>query len=780
MTAWPLILGMGSAAATAGAVSVPAVRRIAFGSVNHDWLGHELEFDRVDQDGITVRCKSRTVMRAYRLGGIPYDTKPEAEQIALHQGRAEFLHFAASRKVIVRLFGVKRHLAVNHPAKWPSQALDEIGQAEADRFRDSYELRWFMTLQSPDLRHLAEVDERASSMLAGYKLARLARPVDPAEFCPLTGFLNFLACGDLRDDLRAPSSNISANIPASDLVFDRQSGTIYALQPTPTYYRVTSVQKWPDQVSGMLLHDLMSLPGEMEVSQVLTPTSKEIAVGLLKRRAKTPLVSATTVDECRAAAELLAEGNTSQVSTQFAVITRGASLEAVDALNTQVTRILAEASIAYAVATKDAPVVWFNRLPDRERLSRPLKLFSENIAALFPFESSPRGMDESLYGPAPIRSFATGSGQAYAFQFHNSAKKKALGHYAVFAPAGTGKTTLMLHLLSGLAKFDGVRSYIFDSQEGCRYMVEVMGGRYQSFDTLALNPLDVPNNFRNRHRLGLLVRSMLGDAGHEDGVEDLLSRAASIAFQLPIERRTFNEIFRLSFEKQTPAHKAFSRWVEDHKGREGQYAHVFNAPRDSLGGFLDQSFMTGINMNEALDDPVLGPPVVAHIANAIERIARSGTLRGFNLFVDEGGNLLRNPAFCEFVMVAYREYRKLGGSVGLAFQDPTALFKSGIAEAVLQNTATFFFFPNPSSGPADYAAFNLNEEQLRFIFSAPEGRKVLIVKRDAATGFNESVILDIDLAPLGSVTRFYDSGPDAVLRLQSIREQWGEEWLAKI
>ncbi len=116
----------------------------------------------------------------------------------------------------------------------------------------------------------------------------------------------------------------------------------------------------------------------------------------------------------------------------------------------------------------------------------------------------------------------------------------------------------------------------------------------------------------------------------------------------------------------------------------------------------------------------------------------------------------------------------------MAFQDPAALHKSGIAEAVIENTASFFFFPNPQGSRSSYDVFNLNDEQLGFIFGAPEGRKVLLVKRDAATGFEESVILDIDLTPLGRPLRFYKSGPDAVRHLHKIQQEHGETWLENL
>jgi len=780
MSLWPLAIGMGSAAVAAGTLAVPAARRWSFGSVEFDWLGHELEMDHIDPDGMTVRMKSGTVMRAWRIGGMAYDTKPEGEQAALHQGRTDFVHACASRGIVIRKFGVKRRRDSVVPAEWPSPALKEIGDAEAERYRSAFDLRWYMTLQAPSMLMLEEADEKVRSLLAAYRPGHLIRPADAEADCPLTGFLNFLTCGDLRDDLRAVSSDISANLQAADLIFDKITGDIVMYLPNPIHHRIIAVRGWPDLVSGHLLHELMAIPGEIDISQVCVPLSRDRELLLLKRGANNPLGSDQARAECRAAMELLTQGKTSRLATELAITLRARTMDEIESLTSAVAGVLGNRRVDYSVETKGAPVAWFNRMPDRERLLRPLKLFAENVAALWPIESAPVGLAESQYGKGPVRSFMTGSGQAYAFQFQCRVAEKALGNFLVIAPAGVGKTSLMMHLLGGLAKFHGVRSFILDSKEGARFIVEVMGGLYQPFDKLSLNPLDCDDTPINRQRLALLVRSMLGEVGQSKGVEDILSHLVETAFRLPIEARTFDKIFPLTFPQHSAPREAFARWVTDDRERAGLYAATFNAARDSLSGVLNQSFMTGINMNEALEDPNLGPPVVAHIASAIERLARAGRTKGFAIFIDEAAKLLRNPAFCGLAAEMYREYRKFGGAVGMAFQDPGALHKSGIADAVIENTASFFFFPNPQGNRSAYEPFNLNDEQEAFIFGAPEGRKVLLVKRDAGTGFEESVILDIDLSPLGRPLRFYRSGPDAVRDLQAIQEKWGDQWLANI
>ena len=100
------------------------------------------------------------------------------------------------------------------------------------------------------------------------------------------------------------------------------------------------------------------------------------------------------------------------------------------------------------------------------------------------------------------------------------------------------------------------------------------------------------------------------------------------------------------------------------------------------------------------------------------------------------------------------------------------------------------FLPNSQANNDSLEPFNLNEEQKSFIleggtnsentYGAAEAMHVLVIKRDAAAGIDESAILDVDLSPLGESLRFYRAGPEANKHLGGVKEKWGEKWLNKI
>lgn len=777
----------GILAVGAGALVLPASRKLLLGDVEYDWLAGELDLDSIDADGQTVRTKSGPLFRVFKVRGSVYDAKVLNEQNAMRKIRGALLHAIGELRCDVCHYGIKRQHDISFDAQWPNEVLEEVGKAEQREFRSSYYTDWYIVLSSKSIHALVEASSKINAMGSDYRITPVLRQDDTLKPCPLTCFINYLVSGDYRKDLPAVSESLSGSLPASDLHFEKETGRIITHTPNLMMQQIIAVRAWPETVDGRIIADVLALRGDIEVSQICVPSDRDKALVLYRRKVREQNASFFGNDklagECETFVQLLTEGNTTVFSTQLQIIVRGETDQDLNDRVADVCKILGARRVKYSVETKGAPTCWFNRIPGERhsKLLRPLNIRETNIASLWPFNYSPAGMMSSPYGDRPVRFFHTPSGQAYAYQFHVSDRPQSLGNFLVFAPSGGGKSTFMMHLLGGLAKFENVPSYIFDSKEGARFMVEAMGGHYQGYDELQLNPLDVGEDTpQNRHRIYTVLKAMSASAAAGDDDDKVFAHAIELAFKLEAPERTLNAIYEYAFQKQTPLRKAFARWVTDSKGQRGLNAHVFNAPHDSLNNFLSSSHMVGINMNEALEDPVVGPPVVAHISAAISKSAAQ-TSRGFCIFIDEAAKLLQNDGFKSLAQEMYREYRKLNGAVGLAFQDPAALFRSGVAESFLDNTATMIFLPNRQASRESLDAFNFNDEQLSFILNGPQRdeedvRQALIVKRDAASGLDETAIIDIHLGMLGDGLRFYRAGVDANKDLSKLKAKWGEQW----
>ena len=783
MSALSQILLTGSAASAAAALAVPAARNIAMGRLEYDWMAGEIELDRIHADGCSVQLKNGENFRVVALEGLAYDARPGTDVANLATARAEALGLIGSAGLKCRLFAIKRRRHINYEAEWPTASLARIGEAERKRFTTSFEIHWRMVIQSGSYARLVEASETLIASMARFGPSVVRQAEDDRASCPLTSFLHYLVSGEWREDLPAISSNLSVALPGTDIAFGRD-GKITTQAPETTVSRLLAIRAWPESVYGEFIGELLALPADIEICQTALPLDKATMTALFRRKH----VELTTMsffggreekEEYNDAVETLSVKNSAIFDTQLTLVVGASDAGELESTLQKATEVMGRQQISYSIETVAAAGAWFNRIPGREELTRPLKLFNSNIGGIWPFHNAPSGQRASPYGDQPVRLFGTESGQSYRFQFHTSEEPQARGHYLVLAPTGGGKTTLILHLLAGLARFEGVRSYVFDSREGARFTIEALGGRYHSFDRLALNPLDTDDTPEARLRINLIVRSMLGEHANDDGVDDIVNLLLDSAFKVDPPDRTFNTIFEYAFPKATPARAAFARWVSLEDGATSLHSHVFNAERDGLASQLEGSHIVGINMNEALQDETLAAPVVAHIASAIGNVAAKGT-RGFNIFIDEAAALIRNEGFREIAGEMYREYRKLNGVVGMAFQEPAALHRSGAAETIIENTATLIIFPNAMATPADYEAFKLNDEHMAFVTGNHSGRKALVIRRDGGTGLDESAVLDIDLSWLGKSLGYYRSGVDAVRDLEAAQRDHPDDWMERL
>lgn len=774
----------------AGAVvAVPASRRLVMGADPTGWLGDELTFDHIADDRASVVLKEGGFFRVWQLRGTPYESKPDAAQANHAVIRADLFRMILTSGQNLRLFGIKRKKDLSYEVHWPSVTLEEIGAAEQACSKAAFDLSWFIVQQARSLGELEKTKSEIIANLGEYAPELLTTPDNSAHPCRLTAFLNYLVCGQWRDYLPAVAQSISANIPAGDFHFDRQ-GNITTFLPHRRHHRCLAVRGFPESISGQVIENILAVAGEIEIAQICTAQQREKTLRMLwikKRQLESPLGrnEEKAGEHAWAHTEISADKRC-YADTQFHIFVRAETEAALTALVGQLADILSRARILWSVeATAAAVACWFNRLPGYDKLCRPLKIHDHNIAVLWPFPYSPTGLRASAICPYPVRTFSTPSGVPYDFQFQCSDGPQVLGNFLMFGQAGSGKTTFVAHLLSGLSKNPDFRPFLFDSHEGMKFMIEAFGGQYRSFDSLSFNPLDVDDRSpKTRQDLHKLMRNMVA-LPMTDSLHDDISAFLDIALDIPDpDNRSFEQVFRCGARAGSPLRSALEKWVTNEKGKVGSYAHIFNARRDDLRGFLNQSFMTGINMNEALSDDVLGPSVVFHITNAISALARDAG-KPFGIFIDEAANLLKNEAFrVDFATVMYREIRKMDGFIGLAFQDPSALSAfPKESEAILSNTSTFIFFPNATYSEEGLEPFKFSKEQQDFVMNRhpiPGARRVLILKRDAAAQREESAIVNVDLSPLGKALRFYRSGPEANRYLEKIKKEEGDGWLSAL
>jgi type IV secretion system protein VirB4 len=102
------------------------------------------------------------------------------------------------------------------------------------------------------------------------------------------------------------------------------------------------------------------------------------------------------------------------------------------------------------------------------------------------------------------------------------------------------------------------------------------------------------------------------------------------------------------------------------------------------------------------------------------------------------------------------------------------VLRSDIARALVEQTATFFFLPNPRADYDDYVqGFKLTEAEFNIVRSLGENSRLFLMKQG-----HRSAIGRLDLAGLGDVLDVLSGTTDNVELLDGIRAEVGDDPLA--
>ncbi len=769
-----LLYGLFATGAIALPFAVPKLHDKLLGNIQRDWINHELPFDRIMNDNQTISLKdTNKFFRIYKIEGVNYEAMQIGEQDSLCSQRAMLLRELHKLGVIARFYCIKSTEKINYPATYPTDILQKIGDIEAINYSDNFKLDWYFTIENKSMNRLQEANDKLLSLLNSHKISPVMR-ANRGDICPITNFLQYLLSGAITHNLKSLSDNINDNLLSVSLEL-KQDGLITTQQPNTEYARILTITNW-QTTNGLFLINILKLPIHLEIIHIVAPFQN--SVFLIDRKINEQnmkfVQNNKTTEEYTELLAGIKNGDVSLFSTNLMIIVKSSNLNEINQSLDKIARMCGDNSISYIIETIATPISLFSKMPYNNKMVRPLKIICDNIASIWALPANNLGRESSPWDSLPIRLFKTQLGSAYRFQLHVSDKPQSKGHYLVFAPTGSGKSVLMLYLLSGLAKIDGVQSFVFDSQNGCKFMIEAMGGLYQDYNKFQFNPLDVGEfSPENLNRINLSLMTLLGDLAITPEIEIEIANLLELVFDVAPPHRTLDNWLNQGLSPQSNMRSTLAKWLTG-----GVYGHVFNNPHDSFTNMIGNAPITGINMNEALDDPILGAPIIAHISNIISKSAKSAG-RGACIFIDEGGKQITNAGFCAFLKVAFQEYRKLDIAVGMAFQQPASLLNSTIKNEVLNNTSTFIFFKDSNANSDDYRQFGLNDEQISFIKAPGEGgkRQILIIQRDDAVGLNESVILDVDISKLGNgIMKYFRSGTKANDDIDNLKSQHGDNW----
>jgi type IV secretion system protein VirB4 len=412
--------------------------------------------------------------------------------------------------------------------------------------------------------------------------------------------------------------------------------------------------------------------------------------------------------------------------------------------------LLAETGLVVAREDLALEAAFWAQLPGNFRY-RPRKapITSRNFAAMSAFHNHPAGRATGNHWGEALTMFVTSASSPFFFSLHASdprardGGRKDVGHITGIGPVGTGKTTLLGFLIAMLTRFD-VTQVVFDKDEGLHILVRALGGCYLPLRNglpTGCNPLQLPPTPDNteflKQWLRRLVQRSAGDALSVRQEEDL---DLALRGTLHLERGSRRLSRLLEFLDPTDPEGVHARLKKWCASENGDYAWVFDNLNDEIAPLLDTHPVVGFDVTDFLDNPAVRDPMSMYLFHLVRRMADG---RRLVVWADEFARILSDSSFAEFAKNGLETWRKKEASLAAFTQSASHVLQSSIARAIVEQTPTKIFFPNPDADFAEYTeGFSLTEREFRLVKQGMDpSSHAFLIKQN-----HTSVVVRLDLA----------------------------------
>ena len=186
--------------------------------------------------------------------------------------------------------------------------------------------------------------------------------------------------------------------------------------------------------------------------------------------------------------------------------------------------------------------------------------------------------------------------------------------------------------------------------------------------------------------------------------------------------------------------------------------------------------MRGFDMSQILDDPIARTPVMMYLFHRVEeRLDGTPAL----VVVDEGWKALDDDVFVARIRDWEKTLRKRNGIVGFVTQSAGDALDSRIASAIIEQSATQIFMPNPKAQEADYCrGFGLTRHEFDLVRSLPDTSRCFLIKHGG-----DSVVARLNLSGLDDLLTVLSGRERTVRLLDEIRAEVGDDpqaWLPRL
>ena len=647
----------------------------------------------------------------------------------------------------------------------------KVGFAErlADMFGKGLGDNALAATQARDHKELQAASEALLAALQSYGPRLLgAYETQNGRCSELLELLSAIYNGEMRPVLRT-HEDIGHYLPYRRCSFGLESLEQASLGEGKDYASILSLKDYPPNATPGMVDALLRLPYEMTLTESFGFVDRQIGlerINLALRRMRAADEEALSLRAgLMSAKDDLSTGVLGLGEHHMSLLVRAKSLEALDPATAQCLAALADLG---AVAVREdvnlEPAFWAQFPGNEQYIARKALISTSAYASFASLHGFPIGQPEGNHWGQAVTVFETSSATPYYFNFH----KADLGNFTVIGPSGSGKTVVLNFLAAQAQKFKP-RTVLFDKDRGAEIFIRGIGGHYATLrpgEPTGFNPLQLADNPGNRAFLRTLIAQLLSrpDLPLNSEEEAIITEAVDANFEQEPRYRRLRYFRELLGGVRRPTHGDLATRLNPWVG-EGEHAWLFDNEVDAL----DMTARTlGFDMTLLLNEPVLRTPCMMYLFQRVEeRLDGTPTV----IIIDEGWKALDDEIFAAAIRNWMKTLRKRNAILGFGTQSARDALDSRISTAIIEQSATQIFMPNPRAQAEDYVdGFGLTLHELDLIRALPASSRAFLVKHG-----NHSVVARLDLSTMPDVLTVLSGRESTVRQLDELRAQLGDE-----
>jgi type IV secretion system protein VirB4 len=596
----------------------------------------------------------------------------------------------------------------------------------------------------------------------GEFLSRLLNAAD--DFVPLAG-----------DDL-------SMRLQTSELNFGFDLCEIRPAKGGKKYATYFDLREYPDESRRGMWNALLGEPYEFVLTQSFLNFTSMRTLNLVNKKVN-EIESGTNfpdhyVTDLKDARGFVSAGELSFGEYHSALVVYGNTpKEAVDNGNSLSTNLLATSGARYLRATGSGIFTYFSMMPGAadKPLSEPKT--TRNLACAFSLNNYPTGKQfgNPIGDGSAVIPLKTKSDSIYFFNTHYSSMgqdvrgQKYAGHCLILGATGAGKTTFEGVVVGFLDRFKP-KIFAIDFNRSMQLFLETYGAVYfdieDGVDT-GLQPFQLEDSPSLRSFLYRLVgacgRDVNGNLSASD--EQKIKEAVDTIMLMDQPDRRFSYLSSLiPPEGGDGLGDRLAKWQHS---CNGQMAWALDSPVNRF----DPATMHRIGFNTTsilkkghpATEPVLS--VLFHMKDMMQR---DGNL--FLTLVEEFWVPCNYPTTQEQIQGSLKAGRIKGEFMFLVSQSPEDAIECEIFPAIVQQTPTKVFLPNPEATFEKYQLCGLNQKEFDDLHALEKDSRTFLIKQS-----HQSTFAKMDLQDFGDFLPIISGTWESIQLSHEIRAEVGND-----